>query len=70
LPDDGSGFFYGMPAGLDGRWMQGEVHDPRAHLLGGVAEYTGLFSPAGDLALYAQMLALYAQMMHTQSKAP
>ena len=40
----------------DQRWMQGEVHDPRAHLLGGVAGHAGLFSTADDLALYAQML--------------
>jgi uncharacterized protein YbbC (DUF1343 family) len=40
----------------DGRWMQGEVHDPRAHELGGVAGHAGLFSTAEDLALYAQMM--------------
>jgi uncharacterized protein YbbC (DUF1343 family)/CubicO group peptidase (beta-lactamase class C family) len=40
----------------DGRWMQGEVHDPRAHLLGGVAGHAGLFSTASDLAIYAQMM--------------
>ena len=39
------------------RWMQGEVHDPRAYLLGGVAGHAGLFSTARDLALYAQMMA-------------
>jgi CubicO group peptidase (beta-lactamase class C family) len=40
----------------DGRWMQGEVHDPRAYALGGVAGHAGLFSTAEDLAVYAQML--------------
>lgn len=40
----------------DGRWIQGEVHDPRAYHLGGVAGHAGLFSTAGDLARYAQML--------------
>ena len=40
----------------DDHWMQGEVHDPRAHLLGGVAGHAGLFSSADDLALYAQMM--------------
>lgn len=40
----------------DGHWMQGEVHDPRAFLLGGVAGHAGLFSTAEDLALYATML--------------
>lgn len=40
----------------DGRWMTGEVHDPRAHALGGVAGHAGLFSTASDLAVYAQMM--------------
>src|SRR5207302_2786497 len=30
----------------NGRWMMGEVHDPRAYLLGGVAGHAGLFSTA------------------------
>ena len=40
----------------DGQWIQGEVHDPRAHLLGGIAGHAGLFSTAEDLAIYAQMM--------------
>ncbi|MCI0358963.1 MAG: DUF1343 domain-containing protein [Planctomycetaceae bacterium] len=40
----------------EGRWMQGEVHDPRAYLLGGVAGHAGLFSTAEDIAIYAQMM--------------
>jgi uncharacterized protein YbbC (DUF1343 family) len=40
----------------DGRWIQGEVHDPRAFALGGIAGHAGLFSTARDLAVYAQML--------------
>jgi uncharacterized protein YbbC (DUF1343 family)/CubicO group peptidase (beta-lactamase class C family) len=40
----------------DGHWMRGEVHDPRAYLLGGVAGHAGLFSTADDLAVYAQMI--------------
>jgi len=40
----------------DGHWMIGEVHDPRAHLLGDVAGHAGLFSTADDLAVFAQML--------------
>jgi uncharacterized protein YbbC (DUF1343 family)/CubicO group peptidase (beta-lactamase class C family) len=39
-----------------GRWLTGEVHDPRARALGGVAGHAGLFSTADDLAIYAQML--------------
>ena len=38
------------------RWMQGEVHDPRAFAMGGVAGHAGLFSTARDLAKYAQMI--------------
>lgn len=40
----------------EGRWMIGEVHDPRAYALGGVAGHAGLFSTADDLAIYAQMI--------------
>ena len=39
----------------DGRWLRGEVHDPRADRLGGVAGHAGLFSTADDLAVLAQM---------------
>jgi CubicO group peptidase (beta-lactamase class C family) len=38
------------------RWMQGEVHDPRAYALGGVAGHAGLFSTADDLAKFCFML--------------
>lgn len=37
-------------------WMQGEVHDPRAHAMEGVAGHAGLFSTAEDLAVLAQAL--------------
>jgi uncharacterized protein YbbC (DUF1343 family) len=40
----------------EGRWMQGEVHDPRAYKLDGVAGHAGLFSTANDLAIYASMM--------------
>jgi CubicO group peptidase (beta-lactamase class C family) len=40
----------------DDKWIQGEVHDPRAFALGGVAGHAGLFSTADDLAIYAGML--------------
>lgn len=36
-----------------GEFIRGEVHDPRAHLLGGIAGHAGLFSTAEDLAKYA-----------------
>jgi len=40
----------------DGKPMRGDVHDPRAYALGGVAGHAGLFSTATDLATFAQML--------------
>ena len=40
----------------DGHWMRGEVHDPRAYELGGVAGHAGLFSTANDLSKYARMV--------------
>lgn len=40
----------------DGRMLVGEVHDPRAALLEGVAGHAGLFSTAADLSRYAAMM--------------
>jgi uncharacterized protein YbbC (DUF1343 family) len=40
----------------DGEWLVGEVHDPRAAKMGGVAGHAGLFSTAEDIAVYAQMM--------------
>lgn len=39
-----------------GRVLRGEVHDPRARGMGGVAGHAGLFSTAQDLAIFCQML--------------
>ena len=36
--------------------LRGEVHDPTAQRMGGVAGHAGLFSTADDLARFAQML--------------
>ena len=36
--------------------VRGVVHDENAYALGGVAGHAGLFSTAGDLAIFAQML--------------
>jgi uncharacterized protein YbbC (DUF1343 family)/CubicO group peptidase (beta-lactamase class C family) len=38
------------------RILRGEVHDENAFALGGVAPHAGLFSTAGDLARFAQMI--------------
>ena len=40
----------------NGVWMRGEVHDPRAYALDGVAGHAGLFSTATDLALYCRAI--------------
>ena len=46
----------------EGRWMQGEVHDPRAYAMDGVAGHAGLFSTAKDLARYGQMILNQGQL--------
>jgi uncharacterized protein YbbC (DUF1343 family)/CubicO group peptidase (beta-lactamase class C family) len=40
----------------EGRWMRGEVHDPRAYALGGVAGHAGLFGTADDILIYAKAM--------------
>ena len=40
----------------NGQWMAGEVHDPRAYALGGVAGHAGLFGTGGDVARWCRML--------------
>lgn len=40
----------------DGAWIVGDVHDPRAWALGGVAGHAGLFSTADDVARYCRMM--------------
>ena len=45
----------------EGRWMRGEVHDPRAYMLGGIAGNAGLFSTARDLAVYADMMLQFGR---------
>ena len=39
-----------------GRVLTGEVHDENAYALGGVSGHAGLFSTAGDLARFGQMI--------------
>lgn len=39
-----------------GHMLRGEVHDPRARQMGGVAGHAGLFSTAADLAKFCAML--------------
>ncbi len=42
--------------GTRGKMLWGEVHDPTANNMGGVAGHAGLFSTADDLAIFAQMV--------------
>jgi uncharacterized protein YbbC (DUF1343 family) len=51
-------------------WMRGEVHDPRAYLLGGVAGHAGLFSTADDLAIYCQMILDHGQYRGARVLSP
>lgn len=39
-----------------GQWIVGEVHDPRAYAMGGVAGHAGVFSTAHDLSRWVRML--------------
>ena len=41
---------------VNGNWLRGEVHDPRAARMDGIAGHAGLFSTAGDLSRFARML--------------
>jgi uncharacterized protein YbbC (DUF1343 family)/CubicO group peptidase (beta-lactamase class C family) len=54
----------------DDKFIQGDVHDPRAWLLGGVAGHAGLFSTAEDLAIYAQMMIGGGQYQNVRVLAP
>ncbi len=50
----------------NGEFIRGEVHDPRAHLLGGIAGHAGLFSTAEDLAQYAAAMVRKGQLGDTR----
>lgn len=39
-----------------GHPLRGEVHDPAAYVMGGVAGHAGLFATASDLAIFARMM--------------
>jgi len=50
-------YLKGQPsADISNGILRGEVHDPTAWRMGGVAGHAGLFSSARDLAIFAQML--------------
>jgi CubicO group peptidase (beta-lactamase class C family) len=46
------------------RVLRGEVHDENAWVMGGVSGHAGLFSTAGDLAVFCQMLLNGGQYAH------
>jgi uncharacterized protein YbbC (DUF1343 family)/CubicO group peptidase (beta-lactamase class C family) len=54
----------------EGRWMRGEVHDPRSYEMGGVAGHAGLFSTADDLAIFCQMILNKGELNGTRILAP
>lgn len=54
----------------NGDWMRGDVHDPRAWELGGVAGHAGLFSTAEDMTVYAQMMLAGGRHGDRQILAP
>lgn len=45
-----------------GRMLRGEVHDPTARRMGGVAGHAGLFTTAADLARFARMMLQEGQL--------
>ncbi len=40
----------------DGKWIIGQVHDPRAYALGGFAGHAGVFSTGPDVARFCRMI--------------
>ena len=68
---------HGVPAAriaptekLGDAWMRGEVHDPRAYALGGVAGHAGLFSTAADLAKFCRMILGGGSLGRTRVLSP
>jgi uncharacterized protein YbbC (DUF1343 family) len=54
----------------EGRWMRGEVHDPRAYAVGGVAGHAGLFSTGDDLAKFCEMILAGGRLGHVRVLSP
>ena len=54
----------------DGKMLRGEVHDPRAALMGGVAGHAGLFSSLDDIARYSQMMLASGSLENVQIMRP
>jgi uncharacterized protein YbbC (DUF1343 family)/CubicO group peptidase (beta-lactamase class C family) len=56
--------------GDKGKMLWGEVHDPTAYNMGGVAGHAGLFSSADDLEIFAQMLLNGGSYKHARILSP
>jgi len=56
--------------GAGGKMLHGEVHDPTAQRMGGVAGHAGLFSTAGDLSIFARMLLAEGSLRTVRILAP
>lgn len=54
----------------DGKVILGEVHDPRAYQMGGVAGHAGLFGTADDVARYCRMLLRGGELDGTRVLKP
>ncbi|MGB3861309.1 MAG: serine hydrolase domain-containing protein [Candidatus Aminicenantaceae bacterium] len=54
----------------DGKPLIGIVHDPLARLQGGISGNAGLFSTAGDLAIFAQMILNKGELMGKRILGP
>ncbi|MGB7346494.1 MAG: serine hydrolase domain-containing protein [Pirellulaceae bacterium] len=51
----------------DDQPIKGVVHDPRAHLMGGVAGHAGVFSTAGDMVRFGQAMLRTAKSQPSDS---
>ena len=56
LPDRGKTSRIAPTEKVDGEILRGQVHDPTARRMGGVAGHAGLFTTAADLARFARMM--------------
>jgi uncharacterized protein YbbC (DUF1343 family)/CubicO group peptidase (beta-lactamase class C family) len=54
----------------DDRWLRGEVHDPRAFAVGGVAGHAGVFSTADDLSRYCRMILAGGRLKKVRILSP
>lgn len=60
----------GDPTADGERMLRGEVHDPTANRMGGVAGHAGLFTTADDLAIFCQMILNGGHYNHTRILSP